>query len=210
MVQPAESLYLSSQGSSTTKSWYCLPQPSAPFSRRCTMLHTTTPTRLLIVLTLSATLLSCSSKPTFSVNKDRSTPPEGPSRDDLINAVRRSVESKTIVQQVPQQRTKTNICSQYDVEADPNAKHNPELARCPRAGATYTTIETDYVSQNVKCPGLPASSTGWDVSKVGPDSWRVSNGGSSWTVSKTEGRTDDAGSVHLSSFTFKVNAHQPC
>jgi hypothetical protein len=61
-----------------------------------------------------------------------------PSREDLIQAVRNSVAGKEYVEQVaktrsvPHQEEVVHTCTQYDVDLDPYAKHNPELAKCPR------------------------------------------------------------------------------
>lgn len=166
----------------------------------------------MMLPTLASTLAwSCSNKPVApSQGHEDHRIEEGPARDDLINAVRYSVESKTTVQKSPQRRGVQHSCTQYDVDLDPNAKRNPELARCPRVGAIYETFDTVYVDQAVRCVSLPAPSPAWNVSQLRPDSWRVTYGGSSWIVTKLNGSANNASGIRISSFYFSVVANQAC
>ena|ERR1700739_3521785 len=164
---------------------------------------------------MSGTFGGCS-KPSNSTHMERTNAPKSdssgePSREDLIEAVRKSVEAKNYSESVPQSERRSHTCNQYDVDADPNAKNNPELARCPRVGATYWTTEPIYVNQSVHCQSLPGPQLGWTVNQRTSDSWLVSYSGSAWDVSKVEGTSvNQNDSVRVSKFSFFVTAHQKC
>jgi hypothetical protein len=167
------------------------------------------------VVLLFIFLVSCSkAKSSADQEQTRALTPQSsdePSREDLIEAVRRSVEAKSYSESVPQSQRWSHACSQYDVDVDPYAKENPQLARCPYVGATYWTTETIYVNQFVHCQTLPGPQFGWTVNPRTSDSWLVSHSGSAWDVSKVEGTSANQGeSVHVSKFSFLVVPHQKC
>jgi len=164
---------------------------------------------------VSAILISCSKSTHLedSEGSGAATPESSsePSREDLIEAVRKTVEGKSYSESAPQSQRQLHTCSQYEVDIDPNAKHNPELARCPRVGATYWTTGTIYVNNSVPCQPLPGPQFGWAVSQRTSDSWLVSYSGSGWDVSKIEGTSaNERDSVRVSNFGFLVTAHQKC
>ena len=132
-----------------------------------------------------------------------------PSREDIIQAVRRSVEGKTYTENVSQQEPTTRMCSEMDVETDPYMPRNPELAKCPRVGAPYTTWQTVTKPEVRECKSLPGPESGWNVQALPPDRWRVSRGASVWDVEKTSGRRVEK-AVTVSSFTFAITPHQNC
>jgi len=134
-----------------------------------------------------------------------------PSNNDLIEAVRNSVAGKTYAESVPRTEQQQHVCSQMDVETDPNAKHNPELARCPSVGHVYYTPVTTWVNEQRTCDSLPGAAVGWSVMPVREDVWRVSQSGSSWDIQKLEGQAANAGNViRFSGFAFTITAHQKC
>lgn len=154
------------------------------------------------LVVMSGAFVSCSThlERTDTAKSDSTSEP---SREDLIEAVRKSVEGKKYSESVPESQRKQHTCSQYDVDTDPNAKHNPELARCPHVGATYWTTETTYVNNSLPCQTLPGPQSGWTVSQRTNDSWRVSYSGSSWDVAKTSGTSvNEQDSVSVSKFAF--------
>ena len=110
------------------------------------------------------------------------------------------------------------MCSQFDVDLDPYAKRNPELAKCPRVGATYWVNETIQVKESHSCGSLPGPDAGWQVQEIGSDKWRVSISGSAWDLTKLEGESKgqkiDAKivQVHIrgSQYAFIIAAHQEC
>jgi hypothetical protein len=99
-----------------------------------------------------------------------------------------------------------------DVDFDPYMPHNPELAKCPYEGKTYTDWESVSRPETRTCPSLPeANQPGWYVEDLGEDRWRVSRGGSTWDVEKIEGGAANVGDViKVSSFAFAIKAHQAC
>ena len=125
--------------------------------------------------------------------------------------MRRSVEGKTYTVTTSRQEPKTHTCSEYDVDRDPYMPHNPELAKCPRVGATYTTWETVPERQTRRCEPLPGPEYGWHVQEAGADKWQVSLGGSVWDVEKLSGAATSAGKqITVSNFAFSINPHQDC
>jgi hypothetical protein len=120
------------------------------------------------------------------------------SNNNIIEAVRQSVSAKHFTESVWQTQRQPHTCTQLDVERDPRARDNPELARCPRVGATYYTDQQTQSSTSVQCPSLPGPQMGRTVSAKGPDSWWVSQAGNSWAVRR-------AGKG-----AFSVVAHQRC
>ncbi len=181
-------------------------------SAKCTYIRQIVSCMMALML---GVLVSCS-KATNSTDQGRTKtlapqPSDEPSREDVIEAVRKNVEAKNYSESVPQSQRQSHTCNQYNVDADPNAKNNPELASCPRVGATYWTTETIYVNQSVHCQSLPGPQLGWAVNQRTSNSWLVSYSGSAWDVSKVEGTSVNVGdSVHVSKFSFLVVAHQKC
>jgi len=163
-------------------------------------------------------LLFCVSA--FSGCSKGSTPPPSeptppithePSNNDLIEAVRNNVAGKTYMESVSRTERRQHVCSQMDVETDPNAKHNPELARCPSVGHVYYTPVTTWVNEQRTCASLPGPQFGWSVMPLGENVWRVSQSGGSWDVEKLQGQAANAGNViRLSDFSFAITAHQKC
>jgi hypothetical protein len=134
-----------------------------------------------------------------------------PSREDIIQAVRRSVQGKTYVVRTAEQEARTHICSQYDVDLDPYMPRNPELAKCPRVGATYTTWEPVSKQETRTCDALPSPEYGWYVEEINNNRWRVSHSGSVWDVEKRDGGSASVGEfVTVSGFSFLIKPHQDC
>ena len=141
--------------------------------------------------------------PTFTKN---------PSQEDIIEAVRRSVNGKTYSVSVPSSRQESveHTCSQMDVDLDPYMPHNPELARCPKVGATYKTWITvdESETQTRTCEPLPEQDAGWHVEEAGDNKWRVSINGSTWDVEKLDGASANVGEyVAVSDFAFMVTPY---
>jgi len=177
-------------------------------------------TLALIGVIVIATTAACSKNQQQRLNEAMDAEP---SREDLIQAVRSSVagkeytESGVRTQSVPHEERVAHVCSQYEVDTDPNAKRNPELARCPRAGytrwetKTVYTSEMTHVNETKHCESLPGPQSGWGVLKSGSDRWLVSYGGESWDVEKVRGNRVGAGQVlHVSRFTFEIRPRQKC
>lgn len=134
-----------------------------------------------------------------------------PTRDDIIQAVRRSVNGKTYQDTETQQEARWHTCSQIDVDRDPYMPHNPELARCPYEGARYTTYETVTDRVTRKCKSLPDAQFGWHVEKTSDNHWRVTQSGKEWRVRKLEGGSANVGdTVRVSSFRFLITTDGPC
>lgn len=112
---------------------------------------------------------------------------------------------------VYEQRQVTRRCSQLDVDLDPYMPRNPELAKCPRVGATYHEWESVPVQEQRDCQPLPATTSGWSVQPTGSDRWRASYGGSTWNVEKLSGGSASQGdTIRVSSFTFSIVPNQDC
>jgi hypothetical protein len=120
-----------------------------------------------------------------------------PSNQDLIQAVRSYVngktrtETQTYTEQVTEMQPERHSCTQTQVDADPHATSNPELAKCPHFGATYEKLvpvnvpETRTRTVIQKCETL--SEYGWNVQKLDNDTWRVSHSRGVWDVNKVKG-----------------------
>jgi hypothetical protein len=135
----------------------------------------------------------------------------GPSDVDLIQAVRRSVEGKTYEVTSTRQEEQRHVCSEFDVKLDPFMPRNPELAKCPRAGATYPIWTSVTVRETRKCELLPPPESGWHVQGIGEDRWRVTQAGSTWDVQRLRGEAAKPGDhVEVSSFSLRIDAHQKC
>lgn len=135
-------------------------------------------------------LVACNStvKPPLSITHDSHTEStDDPTPAVIIRAVRDSVNGKTYSAQVARREMRDYGCSQLDVERDPNAKHNPELARCPHVG-TFSEWKTVWVSENRPCPTLNDPDSAWHVQASGPGAWKVSLYGKGWRVDKFQGR----------------------
>jgi len=170
----------------------------------------------MVVLVTAAADTACSRQDKTS-SHDKTSSNAGsdstgePSSADLIQAVRNSVIGKTFSRQGSRWEQQQRTCSQFDVDMDPNAKHNPELAKCPRVGAVYRVPVMVPTTETVGCPPLTAPDSEWTVQKVGPNAWRLSQSGSAWDVTKIEGQSNSAGkTVRTSRFNFAVNSHQAC
>jgi hypothetical protein len=161
---------------------------------------------------------SCSRNVTSEIHPES----QEPANEDLIEAVRNSVAGKTyttsahVARSVAGTTRESRTCTQYDVDADPNAKNNPELARCPRVGATYwvvvptTVAETTDVPETRNCESLPGPQYGWTVEPTGNDTWRVSYGGKSWNVEKKSFNAQSAPGMNSKRYEFAVTTDQPC
>ena len=162
-------------------------------------------------LVLALALVACSKGNTRAFTPPIPRQTEEPSQADLIQAVRNSVAGHTYPQPVSHTEWKTHVCSQYDVDLDPNAKHNPELARCPYAGKTYSVSEVVSTTESRPCQSSSAPDSAWSVQSYGNDSWRVSVYGSAWDVTKLTGQANSVGdAVRVSQFAFSIKPHQPC
>lgn len=134
-----------------------------------------------------------------------------PSRKDIIQAVKRGVEGKTYTVSTSHEEPIIHRCSQQDVDFDPYMPHNPELAKCPSVGATYTEWKTVHENKTLQCAYLPNVDAGWYVESKGDDRWQVSISGSTWDVKKLNGASANTGDyVRVSSFTFMITPHQDC
>jgi hypothetical protein len=131
-----------------------------------------------------------------------------PSREDVIQAVRRSVNGKTYSVPSSQQEQVSHTCSQIDVDFDPYMPNNPELAKCPYVGATYMTWETVNQSETRTCEALPDSDAGWYVEEISDNKWRVSLYASMWEVEKLDGASANVEDyVEVSGFVFVVKPY---
>lgn len=163
--------------------------------------------RFLIVFITVVVLTACGSKDSPSIP----TITSDPTRTDIIEAVRDSVNGKTYTATIFRDEAVFHTCSQMDVDMDPYMPHNPELAKCPSVGATYTTWETYTEYETRTCEALPGPEYGWYVEELGDDKWRVTYSGSVWDVEKLEGGAASMGdTVHVSGFVFKITAYQDC
>jgi hypothetical protein len=170
-------------------------------------------TALLCALLSCLFIVSSCSKPSTPLPNEPTPPPitHEPSNNDLIQAVRNSVAGKTYAESVPRTEQQPHTCSQMDVETDPYAQHNPELAKCPSAGHVYYAPVTTWVDEQRPCASLPDPSFGWSVMPLRENLWRVSQSGSSWDVEKLEGQAANAGNaIRFSDFAFAITAHQKC
>jgi len=149
-----------------------------------------------------------------------------PSREDVIQAVRRSVEGKTHTVVTRHQQPKRHTCSQLDVDRDRHMPRNPEKARCPRVGATYLGFETVTESHAEACDPVPRPGQSLSVEAVGRDKWIVSDGvqlpttkpgetafrsTGTWAVEKHDSTSSSPGQqVTVSGFVFTIKANQEC
>lgn len=134
-----------------------------------------------------------------------------PTRTDVIEAVRQSVNGKTYVETVYKSVPTTRFCNEIDVDLDPYMPHNPELAKCPYVGKSYVVQDTVAADETRKCATLPAASDGsWYVEDRGDDSWRVSRNTSSWDVGKVGGGSASLPVISVSGFEFTIEADQDC
>jgi hypothetical protein len=172
-----------------------------------------TSTKLVIFATavalMTAGCRSCADNGSPQRNDDSATVRSEPSREHIIEAVRRSVDGKKYEETVYRREQVTRICSQQDVDLDPYMPRNPELAKCPRAGARYTTWENVPRRETRECASLPGTESGWNVQEVARNRWRVSLGGSVWDVENKEGAAVEQG-VKVSTFLFAITPHQKC
>lgn len=140
-------------------------------------------------------------------NHARPSSPEGPvsetpSRENIIEAVRHSVEGKTYEVTTQSEPTR-HTCEQFDV--------NVHRYGCSFVGQPYTTSETVPQHQTKHCGPLPGPDYGWQVTETGSDKWRVSQAGSVWDVEKLNGAAINGGeAVNVSSFSFSIHPHQNC
>ena len=146
--------------------------------------------------------------------KSKTKRSDDPSKEDLIQAVRNHVSGKTYRKPSFETRRRSRTCSQMDVDRDPHAKRNPELARCPHVGATYWVNERVSVQKRHTCPQPPGPSQGWSVQKLSSKQWRVSNSGSSWNLTHLRSESREVDVIHLQiegkMNTFRIDAHQDC
>jgi len=163
---------------------------------------------LIIFIILGSTVLvGCGGSNQPSIPTITTTP----SREDIIQAIRRSVDGKTYSVTTEHQESQLHTCSQFDVDLDPYMPHNPELAKCPSVGATYTTWETVTGREAPSCQPLPDPEYGWYIEEVGQNRWRVSLSGSEWSVEKLDGASANAGDyIKVSGFSFAIQAYQDC
>jgi len=143
------------------------------------------------------------------------TKSDEPSRDDLIRAVIGHVSGKTYNKTTYENRGRSRRCSQIDVDLDPHAKRNPELAKCPHVGATYWISERVPVQKQYKCKTPPPlSDHTWSVRKISSNKWRVSCYGGSWELIKISSKSVNADVIYIrvreSNNAFRIVAHQDC
>lgn len=153
----------------------------------------------ILVFSLGVCPVACNRATTLPLQVTHDTHTEStedPTREVIIQAVR-DVNGQTISVKDWHWETRPHSCSQMDVETDPNAKNNPELARCPHVGATFN--EQVQVEKNVNrpCTPLDGPNAAWYVQKVAPDQWTVSLGGKGWRVDQLAG-------------SLKITPNQPC
>lgn len=134
----------------------------------------------------------------------------GPDKADLIRAVQGHLGAKTYTEYVVRRVAKRRYCSQYDVDRDPYMPRNPELAKCPRIGASYTVYQDERVPEERNCPEPSGGSAAWSVTDLGNDHWRVATGGSSWVVRLISGQKSSVGSTTASDFRYQISANQGC
>ena len=134
----------------------------------------------------------------------------GPARDDLVRAVKNHVSSKSYEERVTQVVEVSRRCTQADVDRDIHMPNNPELAKCPRVGATYLVRRNQTTRIARPCAGLPGSESGWSVSNLGNNRWRVGLGGSSWVLTQLSGQVQGNGVTRVASFAFRIEANQRC
>jgi hypothetical protein len=142
------------------------------------------------------------------------TKSDDPSRDDLIRAVINHVSGKTYSKTTYKYLQKTRTCSQIDVDLDPYAKRNPELAKCPHVGATYWVSERIPVQKRYRCMTPPPPDHGWSVQKISSNKWRVSNSGATWDLTKISSKSVGVDVIYIevrgSRNAFRIDAHQDC
>jgi hypothetical protein len=176
------------------------PHLSAPFRH-------IRPRLLLIGLaaTLAGIVMACSESPPITLAPE-------PTRTDVIEAVRRSVTGTTYAEIVYEDVSRLGTCTQIDVDFDPYMPHNPELARCPAVGHTYTEWDRVANTEVRSCPTPPeADAPGWYVEPLADGRWRVSQGASSWTVTKLGGgAVGVADIIGVAGFRFEIAADQAC
>ncbi len=129
----------------------------------------------------------------------------------LIGAVRRDVDGKTYPVTATRQDQQPVPCSQVDVDLDPNMPHNPELAKCPRVGASHMRMETVTYTETRRCGALPEPGPGWQVVSLGKNRWRLTYAGSAWEL---EEQSEEPGSKAAASpgvtSSFRITALQQC
>ena|SRR5687767_12906635 len=139
----------------------------------------------------AGTLLTCLLLAVSCDNPPTTDPPDEPSREDVINAVRNSVSNKTYPETVRRN------CTPSDV--------NAKFHGCLSLGQTYP------VTEYRRCPPLPGPDASWSVQEQGDDKWRVSRAGSVWDIHKESGGGANAGGVtQVSKFSFTITPHQKC
>lgn len=136
-----------------------------------------------------------------------------PSRGDLIRAVRSHVSGKTYNKTTHEYRQISRSCGQIDVDFDPHAKRNPELAKCPHVGATYWVSERVPVRKRYKCK-TPPLDQGWSVRKISSNKWRISNSGRKWDLIKINSKSAGVDVIYIqvrrSRNAFRIEAYQDC
>lgn len=162
----------------------------------------------LVIIVISSALGGCGNDDEYPVPNYTTNP----SREDIIQAVRRSVEGKTYTAASSRQESIVRTCDQMDVDFDPYMPGNPELAKCPYVGATYTEWETVYENEILTCEPLPdVEDAGWYLEEISDNRWRVSLFGSVWEVEKLDGASASVGEyVEVSGFTFAIFSQQDC
>jgi len=118
-----------------------------------------------------------------------------PTRDELIDAVKRAAQSETTVATKYRQVPQTRYCSQMDVATDPHMPSNPELARCPYAGKPVVQFISEPYRETVSCPPVPDMAGAWSVVQLREDHWRVSVNGRVWMVDKLSGEAHGVGTL---------------
>jgi len=173
------------------------------------------PLLAIVMLMIAVWLAACSPGSRGSNSGSSNNAPvivsSDPDRSDIINAVRRGVNGKTYTERVVRWETVRRTCSQMDVETDIYMPNNPELAKCPRVGATYTEQQSYTETMTQRCAALPDASASWSVQETGSDRWRVGYGGRLWNVELISGSASNLGDVvQVSSFSFVITTNQDC
>jgi len=127
-----------------------------------------------------------------------------PSRDELIEAVRSSVNGKTYPETVLKPQEQTRPCTPTD------ARYH--TYGCVTGGTYRVTVQVPTTEYR-PCPTLPGPDPSWNVQSLGNNKWRVSRTTSRWDVEQTAGSPAKAGgAVTAGSFSFSIvpAPNQPC
>src|SRR5690349_12711704 len=174
-------------------------------SRACRISHPLVSATFVaaIFAVIVAVFYGCDHKGPVSPNPPSPPISSTPSRENIIEAVRHSVEGKTYEVATEREESTVHTCEQYDVDV--------HRFGCNSIGQTYTTSEAVPARETKHCEPLPGPEHGWQVTETGSDKWRVTLAGSVWDVEKLNGAAiSGGGAVNVSSFSFSIQPHQSC